>query len=259
MKRATPSLVMTKSMKRALAVLFLLVPALAVAQDYEMYETQYLAVRPGHAKQFNEGMKAHNDRFHASGPYRASVWYVVDGPKSGQMFWAMGPCTFTDLDGRPAGEEHEGHWADNVLAHAEQGETQYWRLDPELSYRPDTRVRPKLRVSIQDVERFEGYRYRELRRKLKQVMEAKKYPDPILVFQGVGQSATGRDFAVVRAFDKWAALDRDGTFVADYEEVHGPGSWVRFLREAEEALRHRESEFHEIIPELSAPPPATSE
>jgi hypothetical protein len=259
MKRATPSPVMTKSMKRALAVLFVLVPALAVAQDYEMYETQYLAVRSGHSKQFNAGIKAHNDRFHASGPYRATVWYVIDGPKSGQMFWVMGPCTFTDLDGRPAGEDHESDWAENVLAHAEQGETQYWRLDPDLSYRPDTRVRPKSRVSIHDVERNEGYRYRELRRKVKQVQEAKKYPDPVLVFRGVGQSATGRDFAVVRAFDKWAALDRDGTFAADFEEVHGSGSWVRFLREAEEAIGSRQTELHELLPDLSAPPPAASE
>lgn len=259
MKRATPSPVMTKSMKRALAVLFVLVPALAVAQDYEMYETQYLAVRPGHSKQFNEGMKAHNDRFHASGPYRAVVQYVVNGPRSGQMFWVMGPCTFTDLDSRPAGEEHEGDWADNVLAHAEQGETQYWRLDTELSYRPDTRVRPKVRVRVQDVERFEGYRYLQLRRNVKQVMEAKKYPNPVLVFRSVGQSATGRDYALVQAFDKWAFFDRDGTFAADYEEVHGQASWRLFLREIEEVVRHSEDEFHELIPELSAPPPATSE
>lgn len=246
---------------RVLGVLsgLVLVAALGVAQDYEMYETQYLSVRPGHAKQFNEGMKAHNDRFHASGPYRATVWYVANGANSGQMFWVMGPCTFTDLDGRPAGPEHESDWADNVLAHAEQGETQYWRLDPDLSYRPDTNPRSKMRVRIQDIERFEGYRFRELRAKAKKLMETKKYPDPFLVFRSATQSGTGRDIALVRGFDNWAALDREGTWRADFEEVHGAGSWRRFLMEVEEVVRHSEDELHELMPELSAPPPAASD
>ena len=249
-------------MKKAalcLGVSMALVPALAVAQDYEMYETQYLSVRPGHAKQFNEGIKAHNDRFHASGPYRATVWYVANGPRSGQMFWAMGPCTFTDLDGRPAGAEHEGDWADNVLAHSEQGETQYWRLDSELSYRPDTNPRSKMRVRVQDIQRFECYRFRQLRAKLKEVMEAKKYPDPLLVFRSATWSGTGRDAAIIRAFDKWATLDQEGTMRADYEEVHGAGSLRQFLMEVEEVIAHGEDELLELVPELSAPPPAASD
>lgn len=110
-------------MTRALIVLFALLPGIALAQDYMMYETQYLNVIPGHTQQFNDAMKAHNDRFHASGPYQASVWSITAGPHSGRMFWAMGPCTFTDLDNRPSSAEHQSDWADNVLAHAEQGES----------------------------------------------------------------------------------------------------------------------------------------
>jgi hypothetical protein len=174
------------------------------------------------------------------------------------MFWVMGPCTFTDLDNRPSGEEHDGDWANNVLAHAEPGETEYWRLVPELSYQPDTNPRPKLRVRILDIERFEGYRFRQLRRNVKEVLEAKKYPDPTMVFRNAaGRGA--RDFAVVRSFDKWAALDRDSSFSEDYEEVHGQGSWRRFLGELGEAVVRGETEFQELSPELSAPPPATTD
>jgi hypothetical protein len=246
-------------MKRALVLFFVLVPALALAQDYEMYETQYLKVRPGHAKQFNEAMKAHNDRFHASGPYQASVWLVPNGPRSGQMFWIMGPCTFTDLDNRPSGEAHDGDWTNNVLAHAEGGETEYWKLDPDLSYQPDTNPRPLLRARILDINRFEGYRFNQLQRKVKEVLEAKKNPNPLTVFRTVSWSATGRDVATVLSFDKWADLDRESTFIADYEEVHGEGSWRLFLAEWGDVVKHAEEEFHQLIPELSAPPPATSD
>ena len=246
-------------MKRALLLAFLLVPAFVLAQDYEMYETQYLKVMPGHAKQFNEAMKAHNERFHASGPYRADVSTVPNGPRSGQIFWVMGPCTFTDLDNRPSGEEHDGDWTNNVLAHAEGGEAEYWRLDPELSYQPDTNPRPLVRVRIYDIKRFEAYRFNQSRRNVKKVLETKRYPNPSRVFRNASWSGTGRDMATVMGFDKWADLDRENTFAADYEEVHGEGSWRLFLEEIEEIVLHAEEEFHQLIPELSAPPAATSD
>lgn len=88
-------------MVRALVILIALLPALGFAQDYVMYETTYLKVLPGHSKQFSEAMKAHNERFHGAGPHQASVWYITNGPRSGQMFWVMGPTTFTHMDSRP--------------------------------------------------------------------------------------------------------------------------------------------------------------
>lgn len=244
-------------MKRILAVLSLvLVPALAVAEDYEMFETTYLQVKSGHSDQFKAGMKAHNDRFHAAGPYRADVWYVANGASGGAMFWAMGPCTFTDLDNRPSGEDHDSDWAKNVMAHAEAGLTEYWKLDPDLSYRPDMVPRSKLRIQFIDIQRFEWYRFRELQKKAKAAREAKKDPDPRLVFRNQASDGT-RDIALVRAFDKWAALDRDNSFREDFEEVHGAGSWRLFLMEVEETVVNSETELHELMPELSAPPAAS--
>ncbi len=61
------------------------------------------------------------------------------------------------------------------------------------------------------------------------------------------------------SFDKWADLDRENTLPADYEEVHGEGSWRLFLEEIEKIVLHSEEEFHQLIPELSAPPAATSD
>ena len=61
------------------------------------------------------------------------------------------------------------------------------------------------------------------------------------------------------SFDKWAEMDRDDTLAADYEEVHGEGSWRLFLEEIEEIVLHSEEEFHTLLPELSAPPPAASD
>ncbi len=64
-----------------------------------------------HVAQFEDALAKHNQRFHAEGPYTALVYYVVTGPRSGQMLWLMGPGTFTSLDGRPSGDPHDSDWS----------------------------------------------------------------------------------------------------------------------------------------------------
>lgn len=239
-------------MTRALIVLFALLPGIALTQDYVMYETQYLKVRPGHTQQFNAAMKAHNDRFHASGPYQATVWYVSAGPHSGQMFWAMGPCTFTDLDNRPSSAEHQSDWADNVLANAEQGEIEYWRMDAEISHNPDNaNPPPLLRVRNFDIYEGQEHRFEEQQRKIKEMLVAKNRTTSRSLFRTVLASGTGRDYAVSTSFENWAGLDSAGTFVKDYEDVHGTGSFARFVHDRAEIVKHDQDEFHELIPELS--------
>jgi hypothetical protein len=241
-------------MVRALVILIALLPTLGFAQEYVMYETTYLKVIPGHSQQFNDAMKAHNERFHASGPYRATVWYIGSGSRSGQMFWVMGPTTFTALDNRPSSPEHQSDWADNVLANADAGEVEYWRMDPELSHNVPTGPSPILRARIFDIEFGSEDRFDELQHKLREVDEAKNRNTPVAVFHTVGQSGTGRDTAVVRYYDNWAELDAGGggSFLSDFEDVHGPGSWARWIRDRNDVVKHVEDEFHELIPELSA-------
>ena len=70
-------------------------------------------------------------------------------------------------------------------------------------------------------------------------------------YRNVSASGTGRDIAVVRSFEKWAELDAASTFVKDYEDVHGAGSFATFLHDRNEVVKHDEDEFHQLIPELS--------
>lgn len=245
---------------KALVVLFTLLPALAGAQDYVMFETQYLKVLPGHSKQFNAAMKAHNERFHASGPFRAEVYYVANGPRAGQVFWAMGPCTFTDFDRRPSSPDHESDWTDNVLAHAEMVDSEDWRLDPDLSHNPSTSPPPLYRVRIFDIVAGEEHRFDEIQRSIKEVLVAKNRKRSREVYRNVSASGTGRDIAIVTTYENWADLDDSsgGSFLKDYEDVHGPGSWARFMHERNAAVKQDQDEFHQHVPELSAPPSTSS-
>lgn len=240
-------------MVRALVILLAWLPALGFAQDYVMYETIYLKVLPGHSQQFNDAMKAHNERFHGPGPYQASVWFIANGPRSGQMFWVMGPTTFTHLDSRPSDTDHQSDWADTVLLHAEVSEGEYWRLDPELSHNVTDQPSPLLRARIFDIEAGEMDRFNELQRKLRAVDKAKNRTRSTSVFHSVARSRTGRDVAVVRYYKNWAELDAGGmdSFVRDFEDVHGAGSWAQLIRDRRDVVVSEEDEFHELIPELS--------
>ena len=248
-------------MVKLLVILMALLPALGLAQDYVMYETTYLKVMPGHSQQLNEAMKAHNERFHGAGPHQASVWFINNGPRSGQLFWVMGPTTFTQMDNRPSGADHESDWADNVLAHVEQGEVEYWRLDPDLSQNVTDDPPPLVRVRIFDIKAGEMDRFNELQRKLREVGKAKNRTETTSVYHTVARSGTGRDVAVVRNFKNWAELDAGGndSFVKDFEDVHGQGSWARWIRDRRAVVVHEEDEFHQLIPELSAQPTTSNE
>lgn len=139
-----------------------------------------------------------------------------------------------------------------MLANAEQGEIEYWRMDGEISHNPDNaNPPPLLRVRIFDIYEGQEQRFEEQQRKIKEVLVAKNRSTSRSLFRTVLASGTGRDYAVATSFENWAGLDSAGTFVKDYEDVHGTGSFARFVHDRAEIVKHDQDEFHELIPELS--------
>lgn len=243
--------------KIVMAALLAVVPALVSAQDYTMYETMYL--KPDAAKwaELMGKLAAHNKKFHASGPYRAHVQRVVNGPRTGQLVWVMGPCTFTHLDSRPSGDPHDSDWMTNVVALLKGvGENEYWRLDEKRSYQPNTDDHPKLRVRFFHIEQGEMYRFNQLLEKTKAVAEKKKHPNRTSVYRPRFWNGSGPDVATVWSFDKWAELDRDMDFGKEYEEVHGDGSWRLFLEEWRKVVKEAYDEYREVMPELGGASPS---
>ena len=89
-------------------------------------------------KELTKNMQEHNEKFHPEGAYDSHVWAVFTGCHAGELLWAMGPCTFTDLDSRPDSKEHNDDWEQNVAPLIEDmSEVEYWRLHDKLSYAPE--------------------------------------------------------------------------------------------------------------------------
>jgi len=245
------------NVKRVLmAALVAVVPAVVSAQDYVMYETMYL--KPDAAKwgELKDKLVAHNKTFHAEGPYRAQVQRVVNGPRSGQLVWIMGPCTFTHLDSRPAGDPHDSDWMEVVALLNGVGENNYWRLDQELSYQPNTDDHSKLRVRFYHIERGQMYRFNQLLEKLNAMSEQNKHPHRRNVYRPRFWNGSGPDVATVWSFDKWADLDRDQNTEKEYEEMYGEGTWRLFIDEWRDVVTEAYDEYREVIPELSGTSPS---
>jgi hypothetical protein len=231
-------------------------PTDAAAQDYAMYETQYVKVLPGHSAAMNEAMAAHNKAFHAEGPYAAAVQFVVNGPRAGQLVWVMGPGTWTTMDSRPAGELHDTDWADKVLAHGEAGLTEYWTANTDLSYTPETPsgAAPNLFL-VRFFEVADNALFVKVQGQIRDVQSTQNNPRARTMFQKQFLSNDGRDWAMVVPYERWADLDQDGgdTFQAAFVETHGQAAWSTFLEEFAAAVVSRTDEWRQIIPELSGP------
>ena len=241
----------------AIATCFVLLtvaaPTQAVGQDYAMYETTYLTALPGHSDALNEKMTEHNERFHSEGPYTAAVYFIINGPRSGQLFWVMGPTTWTQLDGRPSGEPHDPDWGQEVLSHAEAGLTEYWRRADDLSTPSDPDAVPKPISRVRFFEVADNALFVKTQEQIEATVKALGNTRPRTFYQKQFRHRDGRDWAMVTSYDNWAELDAPGLgaggrFQSTFVEIHGLAAWSTFQDERDAAVVGAEDEWRQRIP-----------
>ncbi len=238
------------AMSTCFVLLAMAAPPAAVGQDYTMYETQYLTILPGHGDAFNEKMTEHNEQFHSEGPYTASVFFIINGPRTGQIFWAMGPTTFTDLDSRPSGESHGSDWGQGVLSHAEVGEAEYWRRNDDLSSPPDPDAAPKPISRVRIFEVADNALFVETQGLIEVTLKAIGYPRARTFYRKQFAHRDGRDWALVISYDNWAELDAGdfGGFQNTFVEVHGLAAWSQFQDDRAAAVVGVEDDWRQRLP-----------
>jgi hypothetical protein len=213
--------------------------------DYKMWETIYIKPKKGSEEALKKGMAEHNKEYHNSGPYTAHVWSVISGPHEGQWLWVMGPCTFTDLDNAPAGDEaHDDDWDEKIAVHCEKiHEVKYWKLNEKVSYDPEEYPGDKVLWTTFDIKPFKMYKFNEMLEKVVEVYNEKKYEHGFSVYTSRFDSDDGEDVVLEWQFEKWAWFDREEKFRNDFEEVHGEGSWWKFMEDYRDCV---ESSFDEL-------------
>ena len=191
-----------------------------------IYETIYLTPKTESLAELGEKMKAHNQKYHATAPYNASVWRVISGERSGDMLWIMGPFTFADLDSRPSEGGHE-------------------------IYAPSEDFQGKLmRVRTLDIKPGKGDEFTHMMKLIMKVYDEKKLGNSVAIFNNVVKDQN-RDVAIVWQYENYAYMDKDLGFWKLYEEVHGDNSWNHFQDAMRDIVESASDELLEVIPEMS--------
>lgn len=244
-------------MKKSLLLLsFCVIAAYAASaqQSYRMYEMMYMTVKPGQEKAFEKAVAVHNKKFHAQAPYKVTIAEVELGSHTGDYTWVMGPLTFTDLDGRPADEQHETDWSSTVLPFVEkQSGVDYWKIDDKLSYTtPEAANSERRMITYYDIAPGKAYRFDELVKKVVKVYQDKKYKDNFTYMSNSFNTGNHRDVMIVNFFDKYSYFDVENPMSKDFEEIFGKGSWSQFMAEYNEIVVSSSDEIRRRRADLSS-------
>jgi hypothetical protein len=198
---------------------------------YGMVQDVYIKAKQGMNDEFEAAVKAHNEAFHKEGPHSARLYSVATGRDVGWYIWEMGPCTYTDLDNRPAKGAHDEDWDNNVGQHVHKvGRVEYWKYNNKLSYAKEGEEGSKWIIWYFDVKRGEWYRFQDFMTKIKNINE--KMGESIGVWTNEYAQNDGREVSLSFPFSKWADLDEDDWNMKDeYEKEYGAGTWTNALKE----------------------------
>lgn len=230
--------------------------------DYVMYETIYLSVLPGHNDAFSARMAEHNGRFHGEGAHTSGVFYVLSGPRTGKLSYVMGPTTYTDLDSRPTGTDHDRDWG-AVMTHCRiHSGTEYWRRNDQLSYTPEnmaTGARNLSRVRIFEVA--DNQLFIKTQGQIVATIKAMGGKQPRTMYRNQNANKDGRHWGTVTSYKNWAEMDEEGggNFQEAFEKIYGDDAWDTFIEEIDLAIVSREDEWRQLAPSLGGVANAGSE
>ncbi|QCK15694.1 hypothetical protein [Mangrovivirga cuniculi] len=195
-------------------------------------ETIYLQPKPGMAKQMEEGVAKHNQKYHARGQDNEAVLRRVEyGNKAGWYVWVMNG-TYASLDNRPDDDDHSEDWEDNVGKYVEKyGETDLWSFNKNLSFGMDKfQTQKRYEAWAIELKPWQGYRFNAILEKLHAAFE-KMGNRTMLVFNSEVNRKGGPDRGIVWGYNNYADLESDSKLVETYNSIHGENSWQNFLEE----------------------------
>ena len=243
-------------MKRLL-ITIVLIPLMMVSQTNEslVIENIMLTVKPDKIAEFEAGIAAHNKKFHATGPFGARVYNIDNGKNAGKYMLIMGPLPWSALDDRPASKEHSEDNNKNINQYLESSvEVNYMKMHPDLSnFSKDFEIN-KVSVFMIDIKRFKDMDFIEKVVNKVVKMYKEKMPDQIYgIYTNEMPNMDGMDFAWVDFFDSYSWMAKDDTFMRDFEDVHGTGSFQQFMKDVEATTDGDKGEIWSLRKDLSGP------
>jgi hypothetical protein len=219
----------------------MLIPFLVFSQDQQTNNEEYLIVgsaiysaKSDKMKEFSEGMKNHNEQYHAEGAMGVRIFTIMNGENAYDYMAVMGPMPWSALDTpNPNQEAHDQDWEINVVPYlASEEEVTFWRFHNDFSHFPTDFEMSKLRVTVWDIARGNYDEMISKLEKVTKVLKEKSSETPFGIYTNEFSSTkSGQDLSVVYFFDDFAWLGKDQKLKEKFDEVHGSGSFDTFAQE----------------------------
>ncbi len=216
---------MLKKLLTAVLLITCLSSASVMSQSV-LYMNQILDPIPGKLVEFENGVKAHNAKYHASGENKANLFSIMTGPRSGQYAWVQGPMTYATLD-KVLTKEHTADWEKNVATFCKNGgQMRIVKLDAGLTYNPD----PNAVVENYIARIFYGVtdvgQLLDAMGMIKKIYDVNKYPSARAVYTAEFRDKDEEAVALVYPFKSWTEFEKTkGLAIEDMskemEKVHG--------------------------------------
>ena len=219
-----------------LVMLFGVSFTLLAQEDYKMWEDIMLTPDNTKLKILQANMRKHNQTFHKSGPYEATVYNITTGPNAGNIIWEMGPMMFKHNDTRPDAGAHNEDWRDNVMPYIKKIHTiEYWTEDDKLSNTGmldgDSSKYPILYFRYFEISDDHDYTMNNLFKQVSETIKSMPGVNPWgLYYNEFLQGDLGRHVATVSFYKNWAEFDEDRKFKEAYEKLYGENSWENFIK-----------------------------
>jgi hypothetical protein len=214
-----------------------------------VYENLYLLPKRGMEDKLEAAIKAHNQKFHPDGPYRAVLRKVEYGEKAGWYVWVFGPATYSALDTRPDKENgHADDWSQTVDPLIETyGKSNLWEFNSDLSYGMDILKKSNYYEAwVVDIKRGEYYRFKAMIEKLKKAYESIG-TTAFLVYNNPFHSGDNADVSILWSFNSYDEWSKDSGAKVAYEKLYGVGSWQNMLDEWEDVSVDYKSEIRKMV------------
>jgi len=247
--------------KRLISILItLFICANLFAQsNANIYRVSYLKPKSGSMSQLLSGIKEHNKKHHKKGIMRVRTYRVVSGAKAGWLVRTYGPMTWAQVDEFVADSESKAH-ADNGAKHLrpyiEEGVgPMYWTPVEDLHYNPSTSDKPSKMTRVQFTHLNPGMsgEYYDLRQQYNEVHQKTNSDASFSMGHLIHGGERHAIYATFSGMDSWAdmAPSAGSSFSSRYNEVHGHGSWGRFLNQVSKIIKKSHDEMRVYLKDHS--------
>lgn len=235
-----------------LLLLAFFMPAFSQAQDEEApkrnrVELTYIKVKIGQEKNFAEGVKKHNEKYHKEGsPYSAGLYYIRAGKDAGMYVWAMGGFTYADLDNAPGMGDHAADWNKNVAKYiADYGDVEIWTYNKDLSSPQESKVAVETIMWVH-VKRGQWHRMKDFMEKVNAVQ--KENGGEMYMYNNALYASNKATVALTFPSENWTDFDTPGyNMMEKYDEKYGEGAWRTALDDWADFVKWQSESIWETI------------